>query len=100
MSPFSSLTNKTALSGFLVLIFMICLFESCGNGSNETALSKNDKDHIEQAFVNNVEALRRVLSYNKYGWDYKKAYDSIPDFLPRYSGGCFSSYAKRILIIR
>ena len=94
MSPFSSLTNKTALSGFLVLIFMICLFESCGNGSNETALSKNDKDHIEQAVINNVEATRRVLLYNINGWHFGKAYDSIPDILPRYSGGCFSSYAN------
>lgn len=93
MFPFSSLTNKTALSGFLVLIFMICLFESCGNGSNETALSKNDKDHIEQAVINNVEAIRRVLLCNTNGWYYGEAYDSIPDYLPRYSGDCFWGYA-------
>ena len=77
----------------VILVLILCSCNHVHQQQVETLLSENDKNNIEHAFVNNVEALRRVLSYNKNGWNYKKAYDSIPDFLPRYSAGCFILYA-------
>lgn len=79
----------------IIGIFLFLLFQACTIPDNkESQLYISDKIHIEHAFVNNVESIRRLLAYNTDGFylDSRK-YDNIPDSLPRYSGGIFWGYA-------
>lgn len=78
---------------FISLNFIVlgCLC-SCQN-QPQSELYMKDKEHIEKAFVSNVEASRRILLFHKNGFTYADEYQGLPDTITVYSGDIFACIA-------
>ena len=73
---------------YFLFLLLICSCNSVDTEHTETSLTKRDKKHIIQAFINNVEAIRKGVSCHL-----EIELDSLPEPLPCYSDECFAFYA-------
>lgn len=71
---------------------LICLvLYSCER--QPTELYIRDKNHIENAFISNIESLRQTLSLQKDGFERNNVYGGLPDSIPLYDGNGFFHFA-------
>ncbi|MDE5554513.1 MAG: hypothetical protein K2J10_04955 [Muribaculaceae bacterium] len=75
------------LGTMMVLIFL----SSCEGNKSELYL--RDKYHIEQAFLDNVETIRRELLWHPDGFTYNSVFEDLPDSLNIYSSSIFGGRA-------
>lgn len=82
----------------IILILQACTssdgYEDQESEGFETQRCIDDKRHIEQAFINNVESVRRYLSYKDKSY-YMDSLENkcIPNNIPEYSSSIFIQYA-------